>query len=223
MNRLVKGALLALLISICAALGIAQEQDKPMPDRWRGLILDQSTAEDAIKILGKPAKETVGSGPVQVDPISNWLTKQKHEKGFRILEFKQPLGMKHVYLMFLNDKLVMISLRLEKSISPEALANIYGIPFNPAIRSLDIAVSSKEYERNQGQIYPKTYPVVYHMVGVGDRSFVSAMVSNVPSFGGALARSAGVPDKPGSFPGKIEFITLVSRALENHDGTNVLK
>ena len=61
------------------------------------------------------------------------------------------------------------------------------------------------------------------MVAVSEKSFVEAMVGNVPSLGGALARSAGIPDQPGTFPGKVEFVTLVSRTLENRDGADVLK
>ncbi len=49
------------------------------------------------------------------------------------------------------------------------------------------------------------------------------MISNVPSFAGALAKSVGVPDDPGTFPGKVAMIQLISRTLENRDGADVLK
>lgn len=61
------------------------------------------------------------------------------------------------------------------------------------------------------------------MLAVGEHSFVDAIISNVPSFGGALAKSMGIADTPGSFPGKVEFMTLVSKTLENKDGADVLK
>ena len=91
------------------------------------------------------------------------------------------------------------------------------------IGSLDIVRSPRDYERNQGKVYPKTYPTVYHMVAVSEHSFVTAMVGNVPSFLGALARSSGIPDKLGSFSGKVDFIALFSRTLENREGADVLK
>ena len=38
---------------------LAQEQDRPRPDRWRGMVLDETTPEAAIIALGKPAKDSV--------------------------------------------------------------------------------------------------------------------------------------------------------------------
>jgi hypothetical protein len=51
-------SLLALLF--CATVAVAQQQDGAKPDRWRGLVLDESTAEDAIKVLGQPKKDGPG-------------------------------------------------------------------------------------------------------------------------------------------------------------------
>ncbi|MEK6284019.1 MAG: hypothetical protein AABN95_27035 [Acidobacteriota bacterium] len=221
MNLLIKVALFVFLSFVSTTFAIAQEQDKPMPDRWRGLILDQSTFDDAVRVLGKPAKDKIGS--VSAQEIDNWLTKKRKEKIFRNVQFDKPEGMKKVFLSFLDDKLVMITLQLKNSISPEAISNIYGVPFEPKIGAMNIALNPRDFEHNQGKIYPKTYPTVYSMVAVSERSFVTAMVTNVPSLLGALGKSAGVADKPGSFPGKVEFITLVSRTLENRDGADVLK
>jgi hypothetical protein len=194
-----------------------------MPDRWHALVLDQSTPDDALKILGKPDKDVFSSGPLKVDPISHWLSTQKHEKGFRVLLFKHVEDMKMAQLTFLDGKLVSISLFLAKDVSPEALASIYRVKFDPAIRALDIAFAPQDYEHNQGKIYPKSFPVVYHMVGVSDKSFISAMVANVPSFGRALGQTMGIPDTPGSLPGAVKGITLVSRVMENRDNSNALK
>jgi hypothetical protein len=114
-------------------------------------------------------------------------------------------------------------LDVKKGISPAGLSNIYGVQFQPMINAVDIAFRPQDFERNQGKVYPKTFPTVYHMVAVSEHSFVAAMISNVPSFGGALARSMGIPDQPGTLPGRVEFIQLVSRTLENKDGADVLK
>lgn len=195
--------------------------DGPMPDRWRGLVLDKSTPEDAIRILGTPEKDKPGS--VAVFRIKNWLSKQARERVFRTLEFKKPAGIDKASLSFLDGKLVAISLDVKKGISPNALANIYGVEFQPAVGTLDIAFNPRDYERNQGRVYPKTYPTVYSLVAASEKSFIDAMISNVPSFGGAFVKAMGVPDQPGSFPGRVDFITLVSRRLENRDGAEVLK
>ena len=191
------------------------------PDRWRGLILDQSTPGDAINTLGTPAKDSIGK--LNGGTIQSWLTKRTKEKIFRTLEFKKPEGIDKAWLWFLDGKLVAIMLDVKKGIAPAGLSNIYGIEFYPMVGAADVGFNPRNYERNQGRVYPNTYPTVYSMVGVSEKSFVDAMVSNVPSFGGALARSAGIPDQPGTFPGKVEFVTLISRTLENRDGADVLK
>jgi hypothetical protein len=199
----------------------AQEQDRPLPDRWRGLILNQSTPEDAIRVLGQPTSDKLNR--LTVYRIQGWLTKATKEKIFRTLEFKKPEGIDKAWLAFSEGKLVAITLDVKKGIAPAGLSNIYGVEFQPMVSSVDIGFNPGHYERNQGRVYPKTYPTVYSMVAVSENSFVDAMVSNVPSFGGALAQSAGIPDQPGTFPGKVEFVSLVSRKLENRDGADVLK
>jgi hypothetical protein len=212
--------LIAVLMTV-PSFTCAQEQERPLPDRWRGLILDQSTPEDAIRVLGTPAIDKMGS--LSAFRIQSWLTKKTKERIFRTLEFKKPEGIDKAFLSFLDGKLVAITLDMKKGIAPGALSNIYGIEFQPMVGATDIAFRPRDYETTQGRVYPKTYPTVYSMVGVSEKSFVDAMVTNVPSFGGALARSAGIPDQPGTFPGKVEFVTLISRTLENRDGADVLK
>ena len=224
MKYLTRAAFILFLFFICAASCLAQEQSGPKPDRWHGLVLNESTPDDALRVLGKPVKDKVGS--LQVMDLRRWVSKKQKEKIFRNLEFKLPEseGVQKATLSFLNDKLVMITLDLKSgSVAPNGLSNIYGMKFEPMIEALDLAMFEKDYERNQGKVYPKTYPTVYSLVAVADRSFVSAMISNVPSFMGALGKSAGVPDEPGSFPGKVEFVQLISRTLENRDGADVLK
>lgn len=208
-------------LCIISLLVYSQDIDSPKPDRWRGLVLDQSTPDEAINILGKPSKD--GIGRLNGGKIQSWLTKRTKEKIFRTLEFKKPEGIDKAWLTFLDGKLVAIMLDVKKGIAPAGLSNIYGIEFQPMVGAADAGFRPRDYERNQGRVYPKTYPTVYSMVGVSEKSFVDAMVSNVPSFGGALARSAGIPDQPGTFPGRVEFVTLISRTLENRDGADVLK
>jgi hypothetical protein len=70
MTLLKRSAILATLILILSFGAVAQEQDKPMPDRWRGLVIDQSTPEDAIRILGEPKKDKVGS--LTVMDVRSW-------------------------------------------------------------------------------------------------------------------------------------------------------
>jgi hypothetical protein len=49
-----------VVLLFCVNIAAPQEQDGAKPDRWRGLILDESTPEDAIKLLGQPKKRCSG-------------------------------------------------------------------------------------------------------------------------------------------------------------------
>lgn len=124
-------------------------------------------------------------------------------------------------LYFLNDKLVMIQLDT-KGVRPNSLANIYGIGFKPMVEGADEGWNPKDFERHEGRVYPKTYPSVYYMVAVSDKSFLSVMIDN-SSFGSVLKKSFEIRDSEGDFPGKVSFLQIISRSLENRDGADALK
>jgi hypothetical protein len=207
--------LLFFLVSTVAA------QDGPKPDRWRGLVLNEATSADAIAKLGKPKKD--GMGAISADPVSHWLTEKRKQRIHRNLVFEKVEGVDRVFLSFLEDKLVMITIDLKDKIEPLAVANSYGISLEPVVLAMSEAFARPgEMERNQGKVYPKIFPAVYHLVGVSEKSFITAMVGN-SSFGSVLGSSMGVGSQSGKLPGKVEFVTLVSRTLENRDGANALK
>jgi hypothetical protein len=212
--------LLLALALLATAPAYAQDQDSPKPDRWHNLILDQSTPDDAIKELGTPANDK--SGHLRVYNVGRAASDRLNKEETRQLTFKNVAGMKKVELTFIGDKLLLIQLNLEKGISANAISNIYGLTFQPKVSGLDESFSPQDYERNQGRVYPKTYPSVYQLIAVTERVRVDALVSNV-SLGAALKGSMGVRDDTGSFPGKIDFIQLISRKMDNRQGADVLK
>jgi hypothetical protein len=198
-----------VIIFFIFAFGVAnmaQEQDKPLPDRWHGLILDQSTVDDALKALGKTSSDkTIGS----------------KNKVFRVVTFKKVAGMNEAKLMFRDDKLVSIGLQPTKRIEARALPNVYGIEFEVKVSGIEEAVNPKDYERNKGKVYPKTYPAVYFLNAVTERSTIRCVIAN-NSLGSILGQTAGVRDNNG-FPGRVSLIQLNSRVLDNRDGSDVLK
>jgi hypothetical protein len=214
---------IVLLLLSFQLIATAKIQESPLPDRWHTLVLDQSAPEDAINSLGKPRKEYLS--PLRADPLSSWLTKRCKQKIFRTFEYKNPVeGVERAWLFFLEGKLVAIMLDMKEGmVTPNGLSGIYGVEFQPVVGTADLALSPRDFERHQGKIYPKTYPTIYHLTAASEHSFVTAMISNVPSFGGAFAKGVGVPDKPGSFPGQVSFIQLISRTLENKDGAEALR
>src|SRR5215204_1744899 len=176
--------LLLLTLLVVPSFGVAQNAEQPSPHKWRGMMLGESTPEDSVKAFGEPTSDKIDK--LTVYRIQSWLAKKTSQKIFRVLEFKKLEGIDKAKLYYLDEKLVAIDLDLKKSIPPAALSNIYGIDFQPIVGAADIAFRPRDYETSQGRVYPKTYPVVYSMVATAQRSFVAAMVENVPSFGGAL-------------------------------------
>jgi hypothetical protein len=210
--------IIVLLLLLALSPVHAQEQDKPMPDRWRGLILQESTSDDAIKTFGKPEKDNVG----EFKPYP--LEKRFDTKGkkFRHLLYKKLPGVKTAVLTFLDSKLVSIALELEKSIEAGALQNIYGVEFEPKFSGMSMALEPREFERDKGKLYAKNYPSVYHLISKTERSYVSAMVDN-SSFKSLMLGSDRGSTGEGAFPGKTKWIQLISLSLENTAGADVLK
>lgn len=81
----------------------------------------------------------------------------------------------------------------------------------------------EKFERNQDKDYATKYPTVYNLVAKSEKTFIVALVTN-NSFGSILKDvTVGARDKEGAFPGKVAFVEILSRTLENRDGADVLK
>ena len=125
-------------------------------------------------------------------------------------------------LYFLKDKLVVIQLDPHAKIAPTALPKAYGVEFNPIVSGIDEAMSPQLFERNQGKVYPKTYPTSYSLVGAAPKSIINALIDN--AVGSAMKSVFGVRDTAGGgFPGTVHNIQLLSRTLENRQGADLLK
>jgi hypothetical protein len=212
---------LALLLSLALAFCIltsAQEQDKPMPDRWRGLIIDQSTTEDAIKVLGQPASDKTDN--FRPYPFDKRISTKG--KTFRHLKFKGINGLDSALLVFTDNKLVSISLDLKDHIAASAIPNNYGIEFEPKIGALSSSSNPRDYERHEGKLYPKNYPAGYYLVGETPEVWIGAAINN-SSFGSMMMGSSRGSTGAGAFPGKAMSVIIVSRSLANREGADVLK
>ena len=195
---------------------MAQEQDDFQTDRWRGLILNESSPEDAIRILGQPKTDEVR--PFFNTPVDNWLTQRRTEKIFRALIFKKVKGVDQVSLAFLEGKLVMIALKLKRLIVPDALPDVYAISFIPVTKASQLAPRPQDFTGKQEKRVRRTfYPDVYNLIGVSERSLIIGMVS-VPRIvtGGPDAEDF---DNHKHWPGNVGFILLISRTLEKADST----
>lgn len=205
-----------LVLVLLAVSTIAQSAQ---PDRWKGLIIGESSPEDAVRLLGAP--ESTKTDRLQIKGAdANWLTKAITEKKFQILTFKKVQSVDRATLSFQDGRLAVIELDMAEQPAASALPRIYNISFAPRISGMTEALYPKDFERNQGRVYPKSYPTVYDLVAVTETTFVSALIAN-NSFGTILRKTAGATDT-GDFPGKAILIRIISRSLENRDGADAL-
>lgn len=208
-----------VFLTLCFSVSLfGQEADKPTPDRWHGLIIDQSTSEDAVKALGQPSSDKPDS--FRPYPFDKRISTKG--KTFRKLKFKELKGFDSVELVFTDNKLVCISLNLKEKIQASAVQNNYGIEFEPKISGMEVSSNPNNYERVQGKLYPKNYPAGYFIVGDTKEVWIGAGIDN-SSFGALMLGSSRGSTGAGAYPGKAYFIIILSRALENNEGVDVLK
>jgi len=105
----------------------AQTGNASRADGFRGLILNQTTSEDATRILGKPAADKTDR--LDVSKMSKWLDPKHKERIFRQLTFKDVGDFSGIQLSFLENKLMMIELEFKKTILPQRLDSIFGVEF----------------------------------------------------------------------------------------------
>jgi hypothetical protein len=196
-------------------------QDKAKITEWRGLVLDEATPEKAIEVLGKP-KSDKPSAKFRPLKFNEWFDVEK--KRFRKLHWKnaqQIEGFSDVKLYFRDDKL--ISIWLEPN-DPEAntLQITYADPFIYLSDKFAESTEPRDFERNQGRSYPKSFPTVYFLMNTNTSAYAFVMVAN-NSFGSILGKSIGVKDASESLPGDAKIINLISKSIETKKGTNLLK
>ena len=161
------------LFASCALVAVAiqaQIGNSPRADGFRGLILNQTTAEDAIKVLGQPVSDKVDR--LDVSKIDKWLDPKHKEKIFRRLTFKNVGDFNRIELSFREDKLEMIELVFKKNFSPLELGKLFGVEFRPVgIFSGPSSLPDKP-GKYPAAIIPTLYPFSYNVVGISDKAFI---------------------------------------------------
>jgi hypothetical protein len=178
-----------------------QDSDKPQPDRWRDLVLDQSTPADASKVLGKPTRRG--------------MTVAK-ETGDRLLELEWKLteDFELVEMQFTGGKLSSITLtKPKKAIAAFTVPKIYQLNFDVKIGESVRLSEASNSALHQEKVYPKSYPPRYTLVALTDRSLVQCEVLNVGTGQDAPDATRGADDPP--FPGIVNVIRLTTRRDQN--------
>lgn len=207
-ERNIVPAMKTLLIILLLAIATLAQNDTAQFDRWRGMVLDESTPEQALATFQKPKSDKAGQ---KYRPIkyNEWFDTKS--KLFRELHFEGIEGFKDVKLYFLKEKLVCIHLEPEK-LAASILPQTYGTELEILIGDAD-----KAFNPRGG------YPDMYSVMKKTNNSYFFAMIFNT-SFGAIMGKSMGIQQKDlNSMPGKVGAIQMISRTLESSKGTNLLK
>ena len=189
---------LTLLASLAfvTANAFAQGSISSRADGFRGLILNQTTAEDALRILGKPAGDQTDR--LDVSKISKWLDPKHKEKIFRQLSFKDVGDFSRIQLSFLENKLMMIELEFKKTILPERLESIFGVEFAVIGAQSSPSDLPNEPGKYPVRFIPTYHPFSYNLIGISEHTFIWVDCST-----GDVAR-----------PGRVDRTRQISRALQ---------
>jgi len=189
---------LALLswVVLIGGSAIGQAPSGPRADGFRGLILNQTSAEDGIRMLGQPAADKTDR--LDVSKVSKWLDPKHKEKIFRQLSFKNVGDFSQIQLSFLENKLMMIELTFKKNVAPERVNNLFGAEFAVVGAQAGPSDLPNEPGKYPVRFVPTLYPFSYNMIGISDKAFVWVDCST----GDARA------------PGRIDRTRQISRVLE---------
>lgn len=218
---LIKSAWLILLTLTVASTGFAQEESSGAEGIERGLVLNQTTPEQAISFLGTAKVDQIGR--LKVQTIERWVTPRRNEKIFRQLSFEKAKGLKRIDLSFLDGKLVLIHFRLDKKIPAKNLPLIYGKLFLPVVNNLARDLRVSDYEKYKGHVEVASFPRTYYLIAATKSSFISARVLNSDTepeiaAGGVITPRSSTREirtTASRLVGEVMEIQLISRELEN--------
>src|SRR5438309_5117693 len=183
------------IAALVAATAFAQSSC-PRADGFRGLMLNQTTSEEAVRILGQPVADKTDR--LDVAKLSKWLDPKHKEKIFRQLAFKNVGDFSQIRLSFLENKLVMIDLEVKKILFPARLNDLFGLEFAVIGAQQGPSDLPNEPGKYPVRFIPVFYPFNYNMIDISDKTFIWVDCST------GDART----------PGKIDRSRQVSRVLE---------
>jgi hypothetical protein len=162
--RISKTTLRIALFSFSASVFAAQ------PNQWHQLVLDQSSPEEAIQVLGQPSQDISGAFLPLVKKYHSpslytayRIANSPTAKGLpvRLMLFDRIAdGFKNAGLVFRDGKLAMICLGPDKAnkILAADIPNEYGVPFRPIFNQRDFETMWTMWDQVGQEARPRQYP-----------------------------------------------------------------
>lgn len=150
-------------------------QEKPSrPSKDKAFMLDQTSPEQAVEILGKPQSDKIEK--LDVLYIGKWIDDKFDKEKYRVLFYDQFEDLGKVRLTFLNEKLMAINFLLEKDVPAAQLSAVYKIRFIPIFNGFGIKDSVGEFDKLPRNVSAANFPRQYYLVGTGITSVITAKI-----------------------------------------------
>ena len=224
-----------VLLLILAVPTLAQQNFSDFKNEsFENLTIDNSSVEDAIKLLGQPdANKTNialdfsgGSGW-----FKNWFADFKENKSFQKLIYKKLPNYQEATLHFLDGKLVWVTVSMKNPfigedtpyLSPNRLDSVFDVEFKTFRWAFGRKLPPvKEFETFTGHKLEKDGPFYYLRIGMTEKTIVANLVDNNDEnlTAGFLKKKFSLTRKKraemnslGEFPGYVSTVHIISRRL----------
>lgn len=197
------------MILLIAETGFGQQ-----PDRWNGLVIDETTPEQAISLLGKPVSD--GKSGFANLWFQRLLTNETNKENYRVLQFGKELVSTTMMLTFSAGKLVAID-----AFPKDAAANgfIGKLGTNWRLPVKDPATDFEDWDQprtaavQKAPASSKDEMPGYNLLAKTPKVF--AMVGVLPTVNDMT--KTGVTET-GPYWGNVWSLSIVSRTLERKSG-----
>jgi hypothetical protein len=187
------------------------QNDQPKPNQWKGLILDESTADDVIKKFGKPDKDK--KDDIRILDLSKQFSEKLKKGEFRVIRYKKVDLAKDVSFTFNEENiLIFIEFKPQDKLPVQSFLQAYpDIEFQPSVPVILGIRSANSYT-----LQAKT-----------DKSFILSMVTT-SAFSSVFGKTGNVEinkqtQSNNTLNGNVWMVQLVSKTLTNTKNQDVLK
>jgi len=201
-----------IFILLCGFVAAQENQLRPSKDK--AFLLDQTSPEQAVEILGEPQSDEVEK--IDVLYVGKWVDEKFKKEKYRVLFFEKFEDLGQVKLTFLNEKLVAINFVLEKEVPAARLSAIYKVQFIPVFSEFGIKESVGEFDKLTRNVWAAKFPRRFHLVGTSKTSVLTVRVFS----GDALAENivtanAGAmnENRKKAMNGKVTDLQILSRTI----------
>lgn len=199
-----------LLILLLAGIAFGQQ-----PDRWNGLVIDETTPEQAIALLGKPTSDQK-SGYSEVE-LYRLLRIETREENYRLLEFGEEGLSTKIILTFSGGKLVAID-TFPKDVSASEISSKLGTNWRMPVE--DAASDLENWDQPRSPEIRKVAPVQKNF---GNLAY--SLIAKTPKVVAILEIAFTPNDKnktevseSGPYWGNVRSLSITSRTLLRKPG-----